>query len=272
MVLGDLLDIPRIRQRPWELFFIGLLYSSVAIMIALAVFKDHASLVMIFLTVLASIHIIYNLIKIEEEKDVANAKESLLLKEHAKTLSAFVMLFAGFAVSFSLWYVFLPDAVAQALFTTQISAIQQINTATTGSFINAGDTLARIFFNNLRVLAFCLLFAFFYGFGAIFILAWNASVVGAAIGGFIKSGLNQGFLSAFSMGIMRYFTHGIPEILAYFTAGLAGGIISIAIIRHQAGTLEFRKVLIDSADLTLLSVALLGIAALIEVFVTPLFF
>ena len=36
-------------------------------------------------------------------------------------------------------------------------------------------------------MAFCLLFSLIYGSGAIFILTWNASVLGTAIGNYIKS-------------------------------------------------------------------------------------
>ena len=67
-------------------------------------------------------------------------------------------------------------------------------------------------------------------------------------------------------------THGVPEILAYFVAGLAGGIISVAVIRHDMKSSNFRKVLLDSIDLIFIAVFLLIIAALLEVFVTPLFF
>jgi uncharacterized membrane protein SpoIIM required for sporulation len=50
-----------------------------------------------------------------------------------------------------------------------------------------------------------------FGAGAIFILAWNASVIAAAIGIFANSDLSK-----LPMGVMRYMIHGIPEIGAYF--------------------------------------------------------
>ena len=75
-----------------------------------------------------------------------------------------------------------------------------------------------------------------------------------------------------SLGLIRYLLHGIPEILAYFTAGLAGGIISIAIVRHDLTKPKFKHIMLDSLDLIFGSLVLLFLAALIEVFVTPLFF
>jgi len=75
-----------------------------------------------------------------------------------------------------------------------------------------------------------------------------------------------------SLSILRYAVHGIPEILSYIVAGLAGGILSMAITRQDFGTKQFETVLLDVSDLVLLSVLILFIAAIIEVFVTPALF
>ena len=64
-------------------------------------------------------------------------------------------------------------------------------------------------------------------------------------------------------------THGFFEILAYFIGGLAGGIISVAIINHDVRSPKFRIILKDSFDLILIAIAILIIAAFIEVFITP---
>ena len=98
-------------------------------------------------------------------------------------------------------------------------------------------------------------------------LAWNASVIAAAIGIFTKSQL-----ISLPYGLARYLIHGIPEIAAYFIIALAGGIISVAVIRHEAGTEKFWEVLRDSLSLIFLGIVILFVAAVIEVFVTPLLF
>jgi uncharacterized membrane protein SpoIIM required for sporulation len=102
-----------------------------------------------------------------------------------------------------------------------------------------------------------------------------------AIADFIKVGIAEvahtfgsttfaNYLQIYSCGFfVRYFPHGILEILAYFTAGLAGGILSVAIIRHKAGTKRFMDIIFDSADLLLISLVILFIAGIVEVFVTP---
>jgi len=81
-----------------------------------------------------------------------------------------------------------------------------------------------------------------------------------------------GITAVISAGFMRYMTHGIFEILGYFVGGLAGGIISVAVVRHDFGTKKFSKILLDSSDLLLLSVFILLVAAVVEVYVTPILF
>ncbi|MCK5282052.1 MAG: stage II sporulation protein M [Nanoarchaeota archaeon] len=269
MVLESLISPIKAEKKPWEMFFIGILYSSIAIIISIFLFRDYASLIAIFFTVMASIPIIYWTIKMEEKKDLSIHEEKVLIKEHGKALAFFVFLFLGFVVSFSLWYVLLPADISSKVFEIQTNTISQINNPLTGNAYNLAGTFTKILFNNIKVLLFCLIFAFFYGFGAIFILTWNASIIGVAIGDFMKSHIGN-YAAIMSIALLKYLIHGIPEILAYFMAGLAGGIISIAVIRHDLKSNKFKHILLDSADLTFGAVVMLVIAALLEVFVSPL--
>tara|TARA_Y100000310_G_C20660268_1_gene804361 strand:- start:250 stop:1083 length:834 start_codon:yes stop_codon:yes gene_type:complete len=277
MVLESLFSAKTAERKPWNLFFLGFLYTSVAMWLSLWIFKSHASLVMVFLTVLAAVPLMYSTLLLEEEKDMQGYSESYLLKEHGKALSFFVFLFLGATLAFTFWYVVLPADITLQLFAVQTQTIADVNTQVTGAAVNSAAFFSRIFFNNLKVLIFCLIFSFLYGSGAIFILTWNASVIGTAIGNFIRSNLtaDAGIFQYFeitSLGLLRYFIHGIPEILAYFVGGLAAGIISIAVIRHDFTSKRFNAVVVDASDLIVLAIAILFGAALIEVFITPVLF
>jgi len=268
MVLESLVSPLKAEKKPWKMFFIGILYSSVAIIVSIILFQQFASLVMIFFTVMASIPIIYLTIKMEEEKDLEINDEKLLIKEHGKALAFFMFLFLGFVVSFTVWNILLPGGLSEKVFEIQTNTIAEINDPLTGNAVNFGGAFLEIFLNNFKVLLFCLIFAFFYGFGAIFILTWNASVIGTAIGNIVKA--NFGYISILPLALLKFLIHGVPEILAYFMAGLAGGIISIAVIKHDFNSKNFKRILLDSADLTIGAVVLLIIAALLEIFVSPM--
>jgi uncharacterized membrane protein SpoIIM required for sporulation len=282
MVLESVLNPFTAAKRPWELLVAGIFYGSAALFLSIWIFEEYASLVMVFLTVMACIPLFYKTLRSEEAKDLLIKSETKLLKEHGKAIMLLVLLFIGLTIAFSFWYVVLPAETSSNVFKIQTQTIASLNQQVTGS-IAKFNLLNRIFLNNIKVLIFCILFSFIYGSGAIFILSWNASVIGAAAGNFIRTHLAQyagavgfskvaAYFYASSLSILRYSLHGIPEILAYFVAGLAGGILSVAIIKRDFGTKSFERILLDSSDLILIAVFILFIAALLEVFVTPIFF
>jgi len=283
MVLEEIFFPSKAEQRPLSMLFVGMLYSSVAVLLSLWIFEKQSSFIMVFFTVMACIPLIYNTMRLEENKDMVIEKESILLHEHNKAIAFFTFLFLGMVISFVLWYVFLPADVTGYLFEKQTQTITQINNQVSGNAVSSAALFGKIFFNNMKVLSFSVLFSFIYGAGAIFILTWNASVIAAAIGNFIRSHIaslsaTTGFTAAasyfqiFSMGFLRYMLHGIPEILAYFYGGLAGGIISIAVMRHHYSTKKFANIVLDTSELLVIAMAFLLIGALFEVYLTPLLF
>ncbi len=270
MVLEGLIKPFNAEKKPFEMFFLGILFSSIAIVLSIFIFSPYASIVSISLTAIVCVPVIYGVIKMEERKDLEIKKEWLLVKAHGKALMFFMFLFLGFVISFAMWYVFLPEAQVEEVFSVQTETISGVMNSVTGHAVAPGKAVAELIGHNTKVLFFCLLFAFFYGFGAIFILTWNASVIGVAIGDTIRSSLGVGFISNVSVSLMRYLVHGIPEIAAYFTAGLAGGIISIAVINHDIKSTNFKRIIQDSTGLIAISLGLIVTAAILEVFISPL--
>ena len=278
MVLEALVNPFGAEQHPWSALGLGVLYTSLAILLSLWIFPQHGSLVIIFLTVLACTPLLYNVIRREERKSIDSIAELSLLKEHGRVLSFLLYFFAGMTLCFAGWYIFLPEQTTQVLFQVQSQTIYNINNEITG---NAQlDVAARSLFfvkvllNNIKVMFFCILFSFLYGVGAIFILAWNASIIATAIGNFIRSQLStsSNYFAITSLGIARYAIHGIPEVAAYFIAGIAGGIISVAMINHELGSEKNKRILLDSVNLILIATVLLVVAAALEVFVVAVLF
>ena len=282
MTLESLINPLKAEKNPQNLFLVGLIYSYFAILFTLLIFEHEKSIALVFFTVLAATPLMYNSLKVEERKDIKFDEEYKLLKEHGKAISFFIFLFLGILFSFTLWYVFLPPAITQELFFSQQQAINNINKLVTSSFAST-DVFFVVFLNNLRVLFFCLLFSFFYGAGAIFILTWNASVIATAMGNFFRNNLAKlvevsgsatigSYFHIGALSLSRYIFHAIPEILAYFMGGLAGGIISVAVIRYDFRTKKFQDIVFDSSSLIILAIGFLLIAAFIEVYITPLLF
>jgi len=280
MVLESLMSPIKAEHKPLRMFWIGVLYATVAIFLSVWIFKAYSSLVMVFLTTTAAVPLMYRTMKQQEKRDMEIPKEKNLLKEHSRVIEFLMFLFLGFLVAYSFWYIVLPSSLVQTMFQSQIQTIESINARIISGSVAQSTILAQIFLNNVKVLMFSIFFAFFYGAGAIFILTWNASVISAAVGTFIKNRIAEiatnatvfNYFHMFSLGLVRYMIHGIPEIGAYFVGGLAGGIISAAMINHDLETEKFRNIMLDVLDLILIAIALLVIGSLLEVFITPLFF
>ena len=142
-------------------------------------------------------------------------------------------------------------------------------------------SFSKIIFNNLRVLALSILFSFIFCSGAIFILAWNASVLSVGMTNTIKlavaaqGGGSASYFSAVSFSLIKYLIHGIPEIGSYVIGGLAGGIISFMILDYKSGfknfSQKFPNLTKDILMLLALALVLLVVAAVIEINIIALF-
>lgn len=263
-------------RHPFEMMFIAIFYSSLSIILSWQLFPEQASLFMVFLTVLSVIYVIQGAFKIEEIKNRKNLDERKLLKNHFRVLMLIVFLFIGFVVSFSFWSFIFSNETSEIIFSMQNSAVQSIreniasslkDTDVSGNFMSVKG-LNPIIFNNLKVLFVSLLFALFFGAGAIFILVWNASIMGYVIGNFTKESFG---IIGMPIAFTKYFIHGIPEMFAYITVALAGGILYVAFWRGDFVDPEKNKrIIIDTIVLILISIFFLILAAFLEVYVSPL--
>jgi uncharacterized membrane protein SpoIIM required for sporulation len=287
MVLESIFKPSLAEKRPYLVFPLGYLYGILAFFLSTLIFHDDLGMVIVLLTVMFSLPLIFSIVKMEAKKDLSAKSEKTLLKEHRKAILVYLSLFLGFTLAFSSIFIASSPSKITGYFSNQIETIESINgksIALQGYSIQMKmNSFFNIFLNNFRVTVFCIIFSFIFGAGAIFILSWNGSVLGVALGnfvrekiaGFVAEGQAVGFahyLHSISHSIVRYFIHGIPEILAYIVAGVAGGIISFAVIRHSLYSKKFESILVDCADLIIISIAILITASAIEVFITPLLY
>jgi uncharacterized membrane protein SpoIIM required for sporulation len=252
-------------RHPFEIFFLAIVYSSLSILFAAWIFPGYASIAMIFLTVFSCLYLIQSGIKIEELKESYKSEKSLL-KEHSKLVLLILSLFLGFTVSFTFWSFILSPEKISHLFSFQETTVEGIRAAIAGSFSSPEAFLA-ILFNNLKVLLISLVFAIFYGAGAMYILVWNASVMGFVIGNLARNTLG---VTSLPISFAKYFAHGIPEMIAYLITAVAGGLIYVAIWRGDIMSEKKRKKLFfDVLVLVAISLFILILAGLIEVYISP---
>lgn len=293
MVLESIISPIGVKNNPKSAFTLGILYAAIAVILAYFIFPSDPSISIIFLTTLAALPLLINVLTEEETESMEILKKKRkmpLIHTHKDVFLVFTYMFFGFLTCFLAVYIFLPENAVILFFSKQIQTIQSIlgpggfatgNAVYSGAAISAEESLKIIMVNNFKVLLFALLFSFLYGAGAIFILAWNSSILAVAMGNLIKvkiatfgelSGIKaiSSYFKAGTMSVLRYMIHGLPEICAYFLGAIAGGIISAAVVKSDYRDPRFYEIILDSFDLIALASLLLIVAALLEVSVTPL--
>jgi len=270
---------------PVKMLFVGIIYASLSLLLVHWFFSSDPELskasgmIVVTFCVMFSILFMYFLIRQEEKEDEEVEGILGVWKVHSDAIYAFMWLFLGFVIAFSFWYIVLQDS---NLLNFQLQTYCRINSPgnielcvknsgfpeenITGAFGN-GSRFISILQNNVYVMIFTLVFSLIFGAGAIFILAWNASVIAAAIGIF-----TQYKLSDIPIGVLRYMIHGFPEIAAYFVTALAGGIFGVGILRNGFRNRKTIRILENVIILLFIALVILILAALMEVYITPMLF
>lgn len=271
---------------PWKMLFVGLIYASLSLLLVHWFFSGDPALskasgmVVVAFCVMFSLPYMYFIIKREEKEDEEVEGFFSVWRVHKDAIYALMWLFLGFIIAFSFWYIVLQNS---SLLNFQVQTYCQINSpgniedcVSRYSFEDSsvytgaatqGKRLFSIMENNVYVMIFTLIFSLIFGAGAIFILIWNASVIAAAIGIFTKYQITE-----IPLGLARYMIHGFPEITAYFITALAGGIFGVGMIKHGLKDRKFLRVVENVFILLFISLVILIIAAIIEVYFTPILF
>lgn len=258
MVLEKLVSVKTAEKKPYLLFLFGIAVSLSCVLISYSVFQSSIGMFTTFLITIAVTPFMVNLLRYEEAREeelYQHRRDISLIKRHRNILLIFSIFFISIVFSYSILYLILPENLSQKIFEDQINEINAIR----GSFASP-DTFLKIVTNNVGVLFLSFLFSFIFGAGAIFILAWNASVLAVAIGMLAKS---IGGIKALPLAALVFFPHGSLEILAYFIGAIAGGLISAALTRRKPKWILF--IFRDSIKLLAISIILLFIAGIIEV-------
>jgi uncharacterized membrane protein SpoIIM required for sporulation len=273
-MLESLVSFKDIDEKPYLMAAWSFIICCIAVLISsqipLAIPGTNSGFLVVLFTIIPSVYFITYLIKKEEQMEEKMVNHNHTIKfwqRHEKDITILIFYFVGLTLAFSLWTVLMP----QTFFDAQLTKINEIQTITgqivtgdataTMAAISPVESFYRIFYNNTQVMLFSFLFSFIFGAGAIFIIAWNASVLGVYIGQLSKHVWQIPVVS------LSFIPHGIFEIGGYLAAGLAGGILSAAIIRKNDARV-LRIIAFDCVKILVLAIALVAVGAGIEVWLT----
>jgi uncharacterized membrane protein SpoIIM required for sporulation len=256
MVLERLIGLKTAVQSPFSMFIVGAVVSIACLVISFIVFSDSVGMFTTILITMAMTPFMVRMLWHEEEdteEEIIHHEENFLTR-HSDVLQVYGAFFCGVVLALSITFIVLPEKYVQPIFEDQINEINVIR----GNFLNF-SIFERILLNNISVLTISFLFSFLFGSGAIFILAWNATVLSTAIGLAAKS---FGGVAGFPMAVLMFFPHGSLEILAYLVGAVGGGLVSSAVVRKHSKC--FWSICEDSLKLMAIAVVLLVVAAFVE--------
>lgn len=265
-MIESFLSIEDIHKRPYIMFVWAFAIGTAAVLISNAIgyqiqgaaAVNLSGMFTVLFIVFPAAYIITAMVNSEEsveEEAVERHLKKNFWQMHRKYIVAMLFFFFGLSAAFALWTMVMPAD----FFQVQMLKINQIQGKFTGEASAIALNFNRVFSNNLQVMFFAFLFSFIFGAGAIFVIVWNASILGVYIGQISESAWQIPMVS------LRFLPHGIPEIAAYLISGLAGGLISAAVLRgHHTRVIE--RVGLDSLKLMAVAIALVALAAFVEVY------
>ena len=272
-MLEALINPKEAENKPLHVFFVAILFTLVSIYTAQAVFSYYASMLTVAFITILFVPLFQRLFVIEEEKERKIFRERMdyasIFRRHEDIIKVYTAFFLGVVVATTTFLTLFPQP-GESVFKLQMDTLAVMRG--TGAVTFNMDNFFHYLSNNTSVLGFAFLISFFFGTGAVFILSWNATVIGTFLYIGIKSMVEEGaplglaYLYGLPAGLLSISIHGIPEILGYFFAGIAGGILSVGVIRERIFSNEFRQVFRDSLIFLLSAEVLIVIGAFLEAF------
>ncbi|MFA6064689.1 MAG: hypothetical protein WCW44_00180 [archaeon] len=282
MVLESIIGEKNIRKHPIFIFFLTILICAGSIFFADLLFPKHASVLSVAFITIGIVPLVFNVLSKEEaEESICRRSSCTFFARHFNLIMLYVWIFVGVIFTFALYYAIVPDNAKVSLFEEQVGSFCRISGACsngvpisiTGKASAFGLDACKsatsdvvsctlfIFENNAGVLIFTVALSLLYGVGAIFIIVWNASILGVFFGETLLAGDLVKWLSMFQSMLIG---HGPPELMGYVFGALAGAILSAMVAKGQLLTHDAQIIIKDVIFLFVLALFSVAYGAVTE--------
>ncbi len=265
MVLEHLFPEDWLERKPRYAFILGVVYSIVGILVARLLFPSDPALVAVAFISILLLPELRKIFAIEERQERHDKRVSLkrLWRDDHDVIAVYLCLFLGIFIVYALATVWLPSFSVNALFRQQLAyrGAALGNAAGTGVFWS-------ILSNNILVLLGVFLFGLLAGDGAIFLIAWNASVWGTLFAASARSAssvLGGAPIWLLGLVLLIVLPHMLLEATSYIMAAISGSLISKG-VEKETGKVQ-SKVLNYNLVLLGLSLVVLLVGVLVETWV-----
>ena len=258
-------------KKPLYLFFIGAVFATVAMIVSVLLFPTSPSIPAVIFMSIPCIYIFTNRLK-QISHEQLKAKSILeVFDVNSDIMEMYLYVFLGMVFAVTIWFSVIPKEIGNAIFYEQLYNLRMMSgNPALGNFMSS-DIFINIAINNIRLVLIFVLLSFLFGAGAVFILSWNATVVGVAMGLLIRKIQQEGaslplaLAKGLPLSMSYYILHLIPEVVAYFFAAIAGALISSAMTRYDGSSEKAKRLFIISGTLIFVAIFIIILAALIEI-------
>jgi len=247
MVLERIISVEKVESKPYYAGFFGAMIAVIAILVGYRVFQSSAGMAALAFIVIGSLPFLRKLISIEESEEATANTFLKAFKRNKNIIEIFFYFFIGVSLVYFILSTIFPN-LGSLLFSEQHSVFSG-----SISYSLENSDLLPIIKNNFSIILLSLILSLLYGAGSVFIISWNASVLGTFLA-------YKGFPT-----LLYYLPHASIEFVAFFMAAIAGSIISEAIEKKDYSGDRFRNILRDAGLLIVLSTILIVVAAIIEI-------
>lgn len=260
MVLENIYSVEWLRQKPYFAILLGIAYTVLGIAGAMLIFPDDPALLSVAFIGLLLVPSLQKLSSIEERVEKKERGFWHAFLDQKKFIAIYFYLFIGIFITFSVLSLMMPSLAANYFFKAQLSMM-------TGDAAFTLPLLGSLMANNIIVLFICFMLSLIAGNGAIFFIAWNASIWGTIFGSLASTASHISGKSPvilFILILISVLPHMVLEVMSYIIATLSGTLISEGVNNEGARSSAFRKILKYNVLLLLIAIAVLFIGMILE--------
>ncbi len=265
MVLEQFLDRKIVINHFPFVFILSALYVFASYTVQTLFFPNQSLATVLLVTVLL-VPSLHHLIIIEEK--IERQGSSHFLKRHSTILKCYLGAFLGLLAGFLILGFVNPHTLDY-----QITQLEQehlkpeiITTFTQQPYTPSSTIALALFSHNINYLLIGFVLSIFYGAGAIFLVAYNASFFAAFIIELFARWNTAASLASISL------IHMLPESAGYILTAMAGASLSRALIHEKLRDRAFRNVLRNDFLLLVFAMLFILLAAVLETYVTATLF
>lgn len=265
MVFEQFLESDDIKKHGFFIFLLGIFYAILGYGVADYFFPGAVSVATLFIVTLALTPSIFVILGIEEKIEAKQGTKHFF-HNHLDIFRVYICLFFGIFLTFLIAGLFFQNSV----FDYQMGFLEErgdlskqaIEEFRENDYQRSFTDLFNLITFNVFVVVICFILSIFYGAGALFLIVFNASVFAAFISYVFKE------ISESLNTILLFLIHLVPELSGFLVAAISGGVVSRAIVDEKFASPGFKNVMKDALILLLISLVLIIIAAILEVYVT----